>query len=334
MRRALSFVATFVLPLAAAVATLAWLPPSSLEGAMGPLAWLGRASVEEPLLLGIGLYLLFAAVARHWLPRARLEAESGGGAGSRVFVAGAVALVALVWLVRASVVEVHRVVGASMAPTLNTGDRLIVDKRAYGLRVPFSGRVLGARPPSRGDVVVFAAAGGGGPDARVKRVIGLPGDVVAFDDEMGPTINGWTVPSCDVGPFLLVSNGTPLRARLVVEVLEGRSYLALRSPQEAPRAPFRVPSGKVFVLGDDRPSSDDSRGVLGAVALDALRGRVRRLAFAAARDGRLDLLRPFTLLGPVLRAGHVDVSKLEARIAACLAHPPATSTPPAAPAGA
>lgn len=313
-----------MLPLAAAVATLGLLLPSPLEGATGPLAWLGRAAVDQPLLLGIGLYLVFAAVASYWRRRARPEVAVGSGAGSRGFVAAAVALVALSFLVRAAVVEVHRVVGASMAPTLNHGDRIIVDKLAYGLRVPFTGRVLGARRPGRGDVVVFAP----GEDARVKRVLGLPGDVIGVRDG-APTINGWTVPSCDAGSFLVVSNGTAARTRLVVEVLEGRAYLALRAPSDGRSVESsRVPAGTVFVLGDDRPSSDDSRGGLGAVPFDALEGRVTRLAFPSARDGRLELSHPFTRLGPVLREGHVDVSKLQARIAECLAHPPASSTPP------
>lgn len=326
VRRALGSAAAIVLPFVATLATLVLLVPSRLEGGGGLRAWFARVGADQPLLLGIGLFVTFLAVTRYWLRRAAPDAQRAGT--SRSFVVVAVGLIAVAWLVRARVAEIHRVEGASMAPTLNQGDRLVVNKLAYGLRVPLVGRVVGARKPARGDVVVFSAADAGGPDARVKRVLGVPGDVIDYRDGV-PFINGWPVPSCDAGVFLAVSNGTALRARLVVEVLEGRAYLALRAPSDTAHVEaFRVPPGKVFVLGDDRGASYDSRGALGAVPLESLHGRVTRLAFASARDGRLDLLLPFTRLGPALRAGDVDVSYLEARIAACLEHPPASSTPP------
>src|SRR5207342_2650581 len=83
----------------------------------------------------------------------------------RRLVAALAAAAALAFVVRSSVVATYRVVGPSMLPTLEVGDRLLVDRRAYGVVVPLSKLRFGAKPPQRGDLVVFRRAG----------VIGAPG---------------------------------------------------------------------------------------------------------------------------------------------------------------
>ena len=250
---------------------------------------------------------------------------------------------------RALLGEVHRVLGGSMAPTLNVGDRLLVNRLAYGLRLPFSSRRLRARAPRRGDVIVFpnpnldpelGAGGEGadqGPRTLVKRVIGLPGDVIAFRDG-SPVVNGWVVPSCDAGPYLSVSGSALVRGRLAVEVLGDRTYLTVRPPPgEPPTQPFEIPPGEVYVIGDDRGVSQDSRawraasdGRSAGIPIASIEGRVSRLAVGVSGDGRLDLVHPFAGLRPVLRQPNLDVTALERRIEGCLAHPPRSSTPPPA----
>jgi signal peptidase I len=347
--RTFGLICSLVLPAAATLAALRFLIPSQMDaGSRGVFAVLARAEDIHPLLLAVALFLLLSAVAKHWLRyfRARLgtvppasptEAPHDALASREplrlaVWIA---ASVAVAFVACARLFEISRVASPSMVPTLNVGDRLIVNRLAYGLRVS-SKRVLRPSLPRRGDLIVFANperdAEGREPASVVKRVIGLPGDQVAFVDG-SPVVNGWVVPSCDVGPFLTPAGTSLVRGHLAVEVLGDRGYLTLRAPLDAGRfARFEVPPGQLFVLGDDRPASRDSRawngGRGGGVRIDTVEGRVSRLAAAVGSDGRLDLRHPFASLRPELRATHADVSRLERRIADCVAHPPRSPWPP------
>jgi signal peptidase I len=328
--------------LAASVVTVRFVVPSRFQaGASGFWPWLARAGERDPLVVGLVLFLLFATVFGYWWGYwwRRLVPREGGPPADVSLGRAAVAIVVLAAVVfgtRARLVEIAPVTGPSMEPTLNPGDRLVVNKVAYGLRLPFSRRVLWAKQPRRGDLIVFPNPDRGRsrdePASIVKRVIGLPGDEVAFVDG-SPVINGWIVPSCDVGSFL-IADGTRLhRARLAMESLADRAYLTLRAPlDEARFARFKVPPGEVFVLGDDRPASRDSRawngGRGGTVRIDAVEGRVSRLAVAVGSGGRLALGHPFRGLRPELRGLNVDVTPLDRRIAACSAHTPHSSWPP------
>ena len=340
MRRLLSAsLWSWLVPLGATLVTLRYLVPSRMDGGeAGPAAWFAQVGDEHPLLSGVALFFLFSETLSYWRRRwARGPAEGPvprSGGNRSVAMLGLVVVVGLV--VRVSVAEVYRVVSASMVPTLHVGERLLVNRMASGLRLPFSSRVLRATQPGRGDVVVFSNeslhVSGGGPKALVKRVLGLPGDIVEFRDG-SPIVNGWVVPACDAGPFASTAGPVTARGRLAVEFLEDHAYLTVRTPLDDTRLPpYEVPPGEVFVIGDDRGLSSDSRawndGQGRGVPVVDIVGRVSRLAAGGRRDGRIDLSQILRPLRPQVREPNVDLRKTEELVAACLAHPPRSTRPP------
>ena len=332
-------------PLIATVATLRYLVPSRMDGGAGGFfAFAARLGDEHPLGLGVLLFASFSETSKYWWHR-HARSEAGRVAareavhGRRVWLSLSI-VARLAVFVRTSIVELARVVGPSMEPTLSAGDRLLVNRVAYGLTIPLSKHVVGSKAPRRGDVVVFAreperdaGARADEPRTLVKRVLGLPGDVVAFE-RGAVSINGWPLPVCDAGPFASTAGTLTVRGRLVVEFLEDRAYLTVRAPaDETTFAAFRVPTGEVFVAGDDRSLSRDSRawnhGRGGGVPLDEIGGRVSRVAVGALRDGRLDLRRVWSLLDTTVREPDVDLRRTTENVAACLRSTPRATWPPA-----
>lgn len=137
----------------------------------------------------------------------------------------------------------HYVVpSGSMQPTLMPGDRVLVDMRAYGLRLPFThARLLGAGAPTRGDVAVFESPVDG--ERLIKRVVAVAGDAVEVRDGH-LRINGREVAVA----------GEPDTERLGAHLFQ----LDL-SRGGGPDAAGRVPPGQVLVMGDARGNSFDGR---------------------------------------------------------------------------
>jgi signal peptidase I len=324
-----------LVPVLATVATMRWLIPARADA--GPGAWgtLAEKAALYPLPVAALLLLLFAGLARAWrdrLPFGRLLERRPDEAGSPRTLpqkVTAVALAALVLLgalvVRHRVVMLCEVEGASMLPGLLPEDLLVVNK-------------LGGRTPHRGDVIAFRTgpaqretdAPGEVPDLLVKRVIGLPGDRVETSSGV-PVINGWKVPSCDAGTYLRHASTGTVAGRLIVEFLEDRTYLSLHIAGTESFSGYTVAPGEVFVLGDDRFNSDDSRdwrhGRGAGVALAAVEGRPFRIIGADA-NGRVDLQRFLQRPGMNVNLAGVDVSALETGIARCLARRPKQTWPP------
>lgn len=229
------------------------------------------------------------------------------------------------WLIRSLVVAPFSIPSGSMLPTMAIGDYLFVAKWPYGYSrysfpfqlPPFDGRVFD-RLPERGDVVIFKKPGE--EVDWVKRVIGLPGDTIAVDDGR-VIINGRLVPRTGEGmvgvpvssnspcrvaagatPDVVVDNGESLcRYPVFRERLpDGRSWLVLDQvddPHGDHFGPVKVPAGHLFLMGDNRDDSRDSRfaGVEGGVGFVPADHLVGKAAFAFwSTDGSASYWQPWT----------------------------------------
>lgn len=207
---------------------------------------------------------IFFAPARAGSAAARdkdKEAERGRRTPALVeFARSFFPVILIVLLLRSFVVEPFRIPSGSMIPTLDVGDFILVNKFAYGLRLPvIHTKILDVGEPERGDVTVFRFPLDPGKDF-IKRIVGLPGDVVEYRDKQ-IFINGEPMPLKYLGPFDGHGSAVNVEAQLYREVLgEHEHELILHSPPETGRdLRFRVPPDSYFVMGDNRDNSDDSR---------------------------------------------------------------------------
>lgn len=247
---------------------------------------------------------------------------------------GAVGIAALAF--RARVAEPYHVLGPSMLPTLEPDDFVA------GVKVGYAGTP--GRLPSRSDVVVFRSSAiattlGSGPlpHVLVKRVVGLPGDRISVRGNV-PIINGWRVPSCSAGEYAYVipdASGGLLHGRLVVEFLGDRSYLTVHAAGAPALDEYVVKPGEVFVLGDNRGNSTDSRafdhGHGGGVPLGAIEARAQWFLTGSHGDGDTDwsrMLHPIDTMQARLRLEGMDTRALEEGISSCLSQRPSTTQPP------
>ena len=243
---------------------------------------------------------------------------------------GVAAVVAVV--LRFLVAQPFRIPSGSMIPTLQVNDFIFVSMMSYGPMLPLlDKRVLSTLPPPRGDVIVFAFP----EDMRdnfIKRTIGQPGDVIEAKHGH-PIINGWEVPSCKVGTYVYEESGT--FGDLYMEYLGQASYLTVyRRGQDAydREGPFRVKAGEVFMMGDNRNDSNDSRrwfaGRGGGVPFDNIAGRAKFVWLSMGNDGSLGRVGSSVqgVAGLPERLSHLrpDVER-------CVRERPANTTPPAAP---
>ncbi|HJO36185.1 MAG TPA: signal peptidase I [Gammaproteobacteria bacterium] len=193
-----------------------------------------------------------------WLLAPR-RAPGEGPNGVIDFARGLFPVVLVVLLVRSFVAEPFRIPSGSMMPTLLTGDFILVNKFAYGLRLPVSNlQIVPIGEPARGDVVVFRFPEDPSKDF-IKRVIGLPGDeIVYFQKQL--FINGEPVPT----EYLDRYTGPGARAsdnlRELLEDLPGaRHHILEQAGRRSLNIRYRVPADAYFVMGDNRDNSDDSR---------------------------------------------------------------------------
>ena len=201
----------------------------------------------------------------------------------------------VVFLLRSFVAEPFKIPSSSMRPTLEVGDFILVNKFAYGIRLPIiEQKVIPTGDPQRGDVVVFRYPVNPSQDF-IKRVVGVPGDTVEYRDKK-LTVNGKPLPRTPDGNYSWLEGlrfettdrfvertdggGTPHDYTIAVSAQAPTVY-----PQNVRSFPgrdlcdyntegfqCRVPPGHYFMMGDNRDFSDDSRS-WGFVPDDHIRGK-------------------------------------------------------------
>jgi len=258
---------------------------------------------------------------RHYADRpSGTEKESPGS-----FLRSLLILAFAAWVLRSLIVAPFSIPSGSMLPTMMIGDYLFVSKWPYGYSSasfpfefpPFKGRVF-ASLPERGDIVIFE-----GPEGQdvVKRVIGLPGDTIAVEDGV-VILNGKAIPRERIADYpVTVSPNSPCRVvgpavPMIRPDEEGRSaciYPAYREtlPEGTTYTvldqtdvsfaddfgPVAVPTGHIFVMGDNRDDSLDSRysvvaGGMGFVPIDRVVGRAERTFWST--DGSASWVNPIS----------------------------------------
>jgi signal peptidase I len=244
----------------------------------------------------------------------------------------------LAWSFRSFVFAPFSIPSGSMLPTLYIGDYLAVAKWPYGFSrhsfpfgVPsFSGRIF-SHLPERGDIVVFVPPGDERED-YVKRVIGLPGDTVGIRNGI-VTLNGKLIPRDDMqslaiaisanSPCRVVPGATPVvrergekRACLYRTYREtlpnGANYRVIDqvdNPVADDVPEVKVPAGHLFLMGDNRDDSLDSRfsfaeGGIGMVPVENLVGRATVVFWST--DGSSSYVKPWTWFSALRghRLGH------------------------------
>ena len=183
---------------------------------------------------------------------------------------------------RSALADWNDVPTGSMKPTIQEGDRVVVNKLAYDLKVPFTTiEIAKWADPKRCDIVVLFSPSDG--TRLVKRVIALPGDLVAMVNNQ-LFVNGAAVPvSQPRGPVADDEQGITFVAD---ELLAGRNHQVMFTPQIAALrsfGPMTVPPGKYFVMGDNRDNSNDSR-YIGYIDRERIVGRALAVAFSLDRN--------------------------------------------------
>lgn len=183
---------------------------------------------------------------------------------------------------RSAIADWNDVPTGSMKPTILEGDRILVNKLAYDLRIPFTRwRLVEWDTPSYGDIVVFFS-----PDKNirmVKRVVGVPGDVLRLRNNQ-LYVNGKRAAyhALDDEIIRQIDPSQRDRHRFAFEAIEGEDHPIMLTPGYGRRRSFptiTVPADHYFVMGDSRDNSRDSRW-FGFVSSESIVGRTTRVALS------------------------------------------------------
>ncbi|MDP6096496.1 MAG: signal peptidase I [Gammaproteobacteria bacterium] len=166
----------------------------------------------------------------------------------------------IVLVLRSFLIEPFQVPTGSMIPTIEVGDFILVNKYAYGIRLPVIGtKIVDVTEPKRGEIMVFIP-----PHENkyyVKRVIGLPGDTIRYeDDEL--YVNGERMSKQFVESIDVETNVGNLPGELYSETINGIEHpvqLITALGRRRNRTTWVVPNEHYFMMGDNRDNSSDSR---------------------------------------------------------------------------
>ncbi|MEW6994672.1 signal peptidase I [Colwelliaceae bacterium MEBiC 14330] len=186
---------------------------------------------------------------------------------------------ALMSIFRSAIADWYSVPTGSMQPTIKEGDRIIVNKMAYDLRVPFTDISLASLDsPKRGEIIVFESHAA---NLRlIKRIVGLPGDIISMNNET-ITVNGQQLSLQAFDDKGVTNDASSLNyfSQTTGKINHRVNIDDNASSIMSNFSPVTVPKGHYLVLGDNRRHSADSR-VYGFVPHHELRGKATAIAFS------------------------------------------------------
>lgn len=218
-----------------------------------------------------------------------MKKESPSGAGSRFvreWVRPLLPVLLILTAFRSAVADWSDVPTGSMNPSILEGDRVFINKLAYSLRFPLTRWHLAEfDDPRRGDIVVFISPHDG--KRLVKRVVGVAGDTVELRNNR-LLLNGEPLAYEVVSDAerALLAPTLPETWPLAIEQLPGHPHPVLSKPASAAMRNFAtvtIPAGSVFVMGDSRDDSFDSR-FFGPVERSRILGKATHVALSFDRD--------------------------------------------------
>lgn len=186
---------------------------------------------------------------------------------------GFLLFVLLMFASRSSFADWYHVPSGSMLPTIEVGDRILVDKMAYRFEIPFTDiSLFETGQPTRGDVVVFVSKAA--EQRLIKRVVGVPGDLISM-------INNQLVINGQIINYKASQNQTYYQENLL-----GFEHLVQFVKVPNARDTFNnivIPEGFIFVMGDNRNNSMDSR-YYGLVPVDEIQGKATNVLYSLDAD--------------------------------------------------